>query len=237
MKQRFIKQTGSPNLLVFFAGWGADEHLFNTLSIEHHDCLLCYDYRELTFDYSLLHPYTHCYLAAWSMGVWVAEYLSSQQPFVWEYKFAFNGTPTPIDDNLGIPVDIFTGTLENFSEKTLAKFRRRMCGSSHNVKQFLSLVPQRTLPDLCNELSALQTAIRRTGPLPPSRWDCAIIGKNDRIFPVVNQQKAWRDHAPICLTETAHYDADTLTALITLSPDRLMHRYKAFGEEGTWTKV
>ena len=54
MEQRFLKKENNPHLLLFFAGWGADEHLFNLSVAEGYDYLLCFAYRSLTFDYKLL---------------------------------------------------------------------------------------------------------------------------------------------------------------------------------------
>ena len=54
MKQRFIKKEGNSTLLLFFAGWGSDENLFAGPVQEECDCLLCFDYKDLDFDYSLL---------------------------------------------------------------------------------------------------------------------------------------------------------------------------------------
>ena len=57
MKQIFLHRTGQPHLLLFFAGWGADEHLFPYIPPAGYDLLLCYDYTDEAFDYSLLEPY------------------------------------------------------------------------------------------------------------------------------------------------------------------------------------
>lgn len=66
MKQLFIKKENSPRLLLFFAGWGSDENLFRRTVAEGYDCLLCFDYRTLEFDYSLLDGYREIRLLAWS---------------------------------------------------------------------------------------------------------------------------------------------------------------------------
>ena len=69
MKQRFIKKEGNSTLLLFFAGWGSDENLFAGPVQEGCDCLLCFDYKDLDFDYSLLEGYREIRVMAWSMGV------------------------------------------------------------------------------------------------------------------------------------------------------------------------
>lgn len=102
MKQVFIKKEGNPRLLLFFAGWGSDENLFHRPVAEGYDYLLCFDYRTLDFDYSLLDGYREIRLLAWSMGVWVAGQILSGRTCPWKMKLAVNGTSFPIDDQRGI---------------------------------------------------------------------------------------------------------------------------------------
>ena len=67
MKQRFIKKEGNSTLLLFFAGWGSDENLFSGPVQEECDCLLCFDYKDLDFDYSLLEGYREIRVALRAM--------------------------------------------------------------------------------------------------------------------------------------------------------------------------
>ena len=118
MKQTFIKKEGHPRLMLFFAGWGSEENLFRRPVEEGYDYLLCFDYRTLDFDYTLIEGYTEIRLLAWSMGVWAASRAFTGHSFPWQMKLAVNGTPFPIDDRRGIPEMIFKGTLEHFSADT-----------------------------------------------------------------------------------------------------------------------
>ena len=122
MEQRFIKKENNPRLLLFFAGWGSDEHLFSRPVEDGYDYLLCFDYRTLDFDYSLLDGYREIRLLAWSreirllawsMGVWVAGQVLTGKDYPWQMRLAVGGTPFPIDDRKGIPEAIFRATLEN----------------------------------------------------------------------------------------------------------------------------
>lgn len=221
MKQLFIKKENSPRLLLFFAGWGSDENLFRRTVAEGYDCLLCFDYRTLEFDYSLLDGYREIRLLAWSMGVWVAGQILSGHTYPWEMKLAVNGTPFPIDDRRGIAEAVFHGTLENFSDAALARFRQRICGGAGQVREFLSHQPYRTTEELGAELAALEHEV---GQVQPAAfvWDKAIIGLCDKIFIPANQRAAWTD-TEVMEVEAEHYD----TALF----DRLL---EGKGEE--WTR-
>ena len=101
-------------MLLFFAGWGSDENLFAGPVQEECDCLLCFDYKDLDFDYSLLEGYREIRVMAWSMGVWVACQTLAGKEYPYGMRLAVNGTPCPIHDTKGIPEAIFQGTLENF---------------------------------------------------------------------------------------------------------------------------
>lgn len=212
MKQTFIKKEGHPRLMLFFAGWGSEENLFRHPVEEGYDYLLCFDYRTLDFDYTQIEGYTEIRLLAWSMGVWVASRVFTGHSFPWQMKLAVNGTPFPIDDRQGIPEMIFKGTLEHFSEDTLARFRRRMCGSSGQTEEFLSHAPTRTAEELREELAALAQVIT-TCAAPSFTWDKAIIGNRDKIFPPRNQHKAWQG-TEIMETEAEHYDTPLFSRLL-----------------------
>lgn len=201
---------GEREAILFFAGWGMDETPFIHYLPQHRDLIICYDYRSLDFDKSQLSSYTQIQVVAWSMGVWAASQVLKDSNLPITQSIAINGTPFPIDNEKGIPLTIFEGTLNNLCEATLLKFQRRMCNSGNDFKVFCEVAPQRGVEELKEELAAIQ---RQCNELPPSNfiWSKAIIGKSDRIFPPQNQEQAWEG---ICTDiqryEGAHYDDRTL---------------------------
>ena len=72
MKQTFIIRNNGKHLLLFFAGWGMDETPFRHIHPVECDWMICYDYRSLEFDTTLIQAYSKISLIAWSMGVWAA---------------------------------------------------------------------------------------------------------------------------------------------------------------------
>lgn len=220
MKQTFITQRGSTDLMLFFAGWGMDEHLTDCPTETACDCMLCYDYHDLNFDTSPLARYRHFRVAAWSMGVWVAGQTLHKHALSPERCMAFNGTNFPIDDERGIPAAVFRGTLGGFSVQTWEKFQRRMCSTAGSLLTFKAHAPTRPLTSLRSELTALRDAIAGHGP-SAWKWDKAVIGLRDRIFPTENQQRAW-EGTPHITADVAHYDARLLHDLIN-------------GKEELWT--
>lgn len=215
MKQTFLVREHHPCLLIFFAGWGMDEQPFLKYKPKDCDFMLCYDYRDLLFDYSALRSYNSIRLIAWSMGVWAASQVMDGKhdlPFIDE-SIAVNGTNYPVDNCRGIPSAIFRLTLEGLTGANLQKFLRRICGSTSALKDFLAHTPQRPLEELREELRTVGDLAKE---LPPSSfvWDRAIIGSGDAIFMPVNQLKAFDSGTSVEQINCPHYSDALFTKLI-----------------------
>ena len=184
-----------------------DAHVFEHLLTGDQDTLIVWDYTDLTLA-DMPVENRSIDLIAWSMGVWAATQTLPTEQIV--SAIAINGTPTPIDDERGIPSAIFDGTLATLSENGLARFRRRMCGGASAMANFMEHAPQRDLEDLRTELAALGNAIR-TLPAKPFPWTQAVGCTNDKIFPIAAQQAAWPQ-----LTTLAgeHWQPDLLERLL-----------------------
>ena len=70
MKQTFIIRNNGKHLLLFFAGWGMDETPFRHIHPAECDWMICYDYRSLEFDTTLIQAYSEIPLMAvlWETG-------------------------------------------------------------------------------------------------------------------------------------------------------------------------
>ncbi len=191
MKQEFLIEEGHSRLLLLFAGWGGEANLFSAYHPLDADYLLVSDYRTLDFDVEPLKRYSEIDIVGWSMGVWMAAHVLSGLLLPIRWARAVNGTPHPIDNRYGIPVDIFRGTLDGFSPVVLQKFRRRMCGNTAGVKAFLGHLLTRPMEELQSELQAIYEVVT-TQTAKPFEWTEAWIGKQDLIFPLVNQENAWQ---------------------------------------------
>lgn len=241
MKQVFLRKTeGTSRLLLFFAGWGAEPCIFKYDGLTEekgtYDILMCYDYRSLDFDRSLTDGYGTVMVLAWSMGVWAAGQVLSdlgltdsrttvdgtpisgrivhRPPELTGSRIAVNGTPYPVHDSYGIPETIFDGTLAMLSDRTLYKFRRRMCGSQATLDGLLGCSLSRPLEELREELAAIGEAVRRSAPRPFT-WTGAIVGLQDMIFPAANQKNAWESlGVPVSETDIPHWDKDIFRKLL-----------------------
>lgn len=211
MKQQLLISEHNPHLLLFFAGWGADEHLFSHIRPVNCDWMLCYDYRSPEFNVGLLSDYRDITLIAWSMGVWMAGEVIRQYPTLpVTHSTAINGTPFPIDEQRGIAPSVFNGTLQNLSPQNLHKFQRRMCGTTEAHRAFLRIAPQRPIEELGEELAAIQQRYTPSSE-PPFTWKRAVIGTEDRIFLPDNQRRAWTGRAEkIIETDAPHYQEEML---------------------------
>lgn len=208
MQQIHIIHEHHPRLLLFFAGWGADETPFKAYRPAGSDLMISYDYRTLDFDQSGLNEYQEINVISWSMGVWVASQILPHLSLPIASSTAINGTPYPIDEYRGIPPAIFRGTLDGLTGTSLHKFLRRMCADGAAFKAFLQATPRRPLEELREELAKIEEMYQA---LPPStfHWQQAVIGSNDRIIPPANQLQAWKEtDTAIRQTEDAHYEEE-----------------------------
>ncbi|MCM1137745.1 MAG: DUF452 family protein [Muribaculum sp.] len=189
----------SPRLILLFTGWSMDFRPFEQLRPKGYDLCVVWDYRdsrislpdrESSFE-EMLGNYIEIAVVAWSFGVPAASnFISEHQHLPITAKIAINGTQHPIDDELGIPEQIFDGTLEGLSEKTLGKFHLRMAGNGVAYKKFAERLPEREIDELREELRTISSVV-----YPIITWDKAIILDSDRIIPPANQSKAWSGEA------------------------------------------
>lgn len=202
MKQEFIVRRHHSELLLFFAGWGMDAIPFSRYCPYGTDVCICYDYRADEWHPDLYTGYSSIRVIAWSMGVRMASeaLLHSGLPIV--EKVAVNGTLYPADETRGIPPALLKATIDHLSEQSLIKFYRRMCGPK--FAEFMIAPPHRSIEELKEELIRMT---EKTSVLSPAddHWDSVVIGRNDRIFPYPNQEKAWGAHSGLRITDDYHY--------------------------------
>ncbi len=155
------------------------------------DFILFYNYSS---DEALLlpemKPYKKITLIGWSLGVWAAEYLSPKTGIIPDVTIAVNGTPVPADDQYGIPLKIFEGTLNNITEENMDKFYLRMFGDKKTYLRNKERIPHRTIKSLNDELRWLYNRImeqKESG----FKWDYAVTSEFDRVFPSQNSINYW----------------------------------------------
>lgn len=182
-------------LLIFFGGWSMDHGFVKNWEPDTHDILSVCDYTEPAPSIDLLewsNRYRSIDLVAWSLGVWMAAFmLQAEDRSRLGERVAVNGTLHPIDNELGIPGDIFSGTVENWSVEAMRqRFYRRICS-----KDALSSFPwpERAPESQLLELMALETRITANSQAMPGCFTRAVVSRNDRIFAADNQLRAWQN--------------------------------------------
>lgn len=202
---------GNDRLLMVFLGWGMSPGPFMSLSKPGYDVLLLWNYREqdgAAFADDMrdaLAGYSEIVVVAWSFGVVAASYIVDALgalPFT--RKVAVNGTPRHIDRREGIPPAVFALTLRGLSPAAVEKFNGRMFASEDDRARFDSFPSVRGFESVLEEL-------RFFGLLPPydgsCRWNFAVIGGRDAIFPPANQSACWQSArcGISVLPEAGHY--------------------------------
>ena len=191
MKTYIRRREKNDQLVIVYGGWGTDENVFVPLCNDDFDFILFYNY---SADEALVLPemktYSRITLIGWSLGVWAAEYLSPKTGIKPDITIAVNGTPVPADDQFGIPLHIFEGTLNNITEKNIEKFHLRMFGDKKTYLLNKDRLPQRNLKSLHDELRWLYNRIMEQKE-PGFKWDYAITSEFDRVFPSKNLIGYW----------------------------------------------
>ena len=214
--------------ILLFAGWGMDEKPFVRTGLQGYTLIVIWDYRDSSFPpelHGMLRDFREIAVIGWSFGVPAAtEFILSNPDLPVTARIAVNGTMHPVHDHLGIPTEIFRGTLEGLTEKSLSKFYLRMCGSSALFREFSETYPRRTVDELREELSAIAD---RQAIAPRGVWDRAVICKGDRIIPPDNQEAAWRDEAfGIIRTDAPHLpDFNSLLAALLTEKSLVAERF------------
>lgn len=198
MQQHFIVRTGNPRLVIFALGWGADHHLVEHIIPDGYDVVCLYDYRNAGALADIkpegISPadYSERYLFAWSFGVWAAEQIFAGETFT--RAIAFNGTPFPVDENYGIEPRRMAVTIRGLASGGTDAFARRAYGGSY--ERLEPVLFTRSIDHNIAELRSLDGASRQVYT-PTLKWDKAIVGDSDLIFPPANMQRYWLEKAEI----------------------------------------
>ena len=191
MKTYIRRREKNDQLVIFYGGWGTDENVFTPLCNDEFDFILFYNY---SADEALVLPEMKTYekitLIGWSLGVWAAEYLSPKTGIKPNLTIAVNGTPIPADNQYGIPLNVFEGTLNNITSENIEKFYLRMFGDKKNYLKNIDRIPHRTIKSLHDELRWLYNRIMEQKE-PGFKWDYAVTSESDRVFPSKNLNGYW----------------------------------------------
>lgn len=186
----------SDELILLFNGWGMDEKPFEPVKSDC-DILFVSDYSDLNFPDFDFSKYNKIYLIAFSAGVMMTSYLQNKLP-KFDLKIAINGTLNLMDEKEGIPKDVFF-EMENITLENALNFRKKLFDSDEDYNLFNKYQPSRDLESSLEELKALKKI-----PSRPFEFDKVIISKQDKIIPLENQLKAWKDHKNVKMTDGGH---------------------------------
>lgn len=198
MEIRYLSKGSSRRLIAIFLGWAMDWRPFAGLRRDGYDVAVVWNYTDTKLDTLDWKSYDEICVVGWSMGVYFSTFLPSEIESRVTRRIAINGTLWPMDDTRGIPEAVFKGTLSGLNDRNLDKFYLRVCGSRVAYDGFMTCRPQRTLDQLRGELKGMLEL-----PSTSARFDVAIIGKRDAIFPPGNQRNAWKG-VPVEETDSPH---------------------------------
>lgn len=206
MKSAWLHQRRKERLIIFCNGWGMDANPFLPLGASEYDVLMLSDYHDLALDCDLAALFTRyriTYLVSWSMGVWIGQQIFQPWSHCLKGAIAINGTLCPVHDQFGIPVQLYSATLENFSAHSRLKFYRRMCRDRKTYETFLGNQPARSLENQLLELTALQGQVS-CQPAEDAIYTKILIVDQDLVVPTSHQIAFWQGREVMRL-EGAHF--------------------------------
>lgn len=192
MRVHFLRKNSQQSLIIFALGWGTDHSVLAHLTAQipdYYDIVCIYDYKTIeNIDY-LTTPYKQTLLAAWSFGVWASEVMfSSQVTFL--RAVAFCASPVPLSDELGIGAKRLEVTIRGFKKHGVESFNSMVYANE------IELNISRETDEMIEELATLVTnATKHTDT--HIKWDKAIIGEKDSIFPLKNMLTYWSSRSII----------------------------------------
>ncbi len=204
MKRTWIKQEGNRKCILFFNGWGMDEHVLHGFDHTGFDVCQLNDFNSVDPLCPEEYPYPEIIVVAWSLGVCAANEILSKSELEINQSLAINGTPWAWHDELAIPHLTFQHTLTGWNDQNRYKFNLRMFGGKHNLEEASSQISRRSADGQKTELQFF----RKLGELPPAEahsWDIALVGMNDRIVPAVHQLRFWGPKAKVIRTDWPHF--------------------------------
>jgi len=182
-----LKKEGAPSLVVFVLGWAADHRFVAHIRPPGFDVLSICDFREV--GPLALPEYGHKVLVAWSFGIWAAEQMFGEDTF--DRAIALCGSPLPMSDRHGLGLRRAKLTLRSLPEGLLP-FYRACLGAS--FERFFNILPARAPESLRLELESLMERSLQSYT-PQIRWDRALLGERDTVFPLSNLRDYWGDKA------------------------------------------
>ena len=181
--QKHLINNHSESLIIFFTGWGCDEHEFAHINSST-DILLLYNYFDLNLDFNFA-KYKNIDLIAFSAGVFIATIMNFD--FKINKKIAMSGNPYLFDEHLGLSKEIqnilYYITEENaddFARNYLIKTRAEWEKFNHS---------KRTLESCKAEFDSLKNIYQDKKQVIKNIFDFALIGNEDPIFNVFAQKE------------------------------------------------
>ena len=205
MQYHWLNKKNNDDLTVFFCGWSFDGKPFKHLKYSDKDVLVIYDYTEPELPEGIFEGYEKYFLITWSMGVYIAYLMQTSLP-QFDKKIAINGTPFPVDNELGIPQKTFDLTLKYVDSGLKGKFQQNLFKNPQDYEKYLLSPVERTIENRANELVALDKFIHTQKAEYSKFYDCAIISDTDKIIPTRNQIKCWEKYnTPIVMLDNGHF--------------------------------
>ena len=187
----YLIDKNSDNLIIFFTGWGCDEHEFKHLT-SCCDVLLLYDYSDFNFNFDFS-KYKEINLIAYSAGVFVASVFDFDCKI--NKKIAISGNPYLFDEYYGLSQNI-QNILCNITIENADDFAKNYLVKTDD--EYNIFKPSKRTFESCNhEFECLKSLYETNKDKIKNIYDLLIIGADDTIFNLCAQKEYYKNKVKI----------------------------------------
>ncbi len=204
MEMNWLNKRNNRKVILFFNGWGMDKNTVKHIHSGNYDLCMFNNYHsQLSVDIDFK-EYEEIYLIAWSLGVWISSQILSENNIEIKKAIAINGTLNPINQEEGIPPKLLKLTLDNWNDKNRASFDKNVFGEEYSNKLIHEYRSKRETENQRQELEFIFNKIQSTQSIQID-FDCAVIGRRDRIFFYENQLTFWKTKTRCVELDIPHF--------------------------------
>ncbi|HIV15041.1 MAG TPA: DUF452 family protein [Candidatus Avisuccinivibrio pullicola] len=204
-------------LTVLVLGFGQNGAVFRRLFAGQGDVAIIYDYtkrEERSGDWEVLTRASSLRVLAWSLGVKMAPLVLGKAQAKVNYALAYNGTPWGVDQDFGLPPRGYHYLMRFLKPESAQKLFSDMVGGTMEPS-FMENAPWREVEHLKEELTSLEAAPVQNAAF---KWNGALVGLSDRLFPPESQVRAWEKlQVPVRVLEGSlhHYSAQVFKEVVS----------------------
>jgi len=200
----WLNKKNNRKVILFFNGWGMDKNAVKHMHPGNYDLYMFNNYHPQSSVDIDFKEYEEVYLVAWSLGVWASSHVLSENNLEIKKAIAINGMLNPVNQTKGIPPKLLKLTLDNWNNKNRESFDKNIFGEEYSNKLIDEYRSKRETENQKQELGFIFNHIQ-SAQSKRICFDCAVIGRRDKIFSYENQLTFWESESRCVALDIPHF--------------------------------